>query len=193
MRLFALLALLPSVICMTACPAADDGTESADGADDGSGAPTSAPSDDGGATMTAADDAMTQDETAAADDGGGQQTWGAPCAVDDDCVALLGDGAVCLFQAVVYELPEGYCTKPCSLPDNMATIVEDAPDCDPAGGVHCIGQKTVSFEYCAVPCTDNGQCTRESYECRQMPQIAQPDDPSFCLMPDCCLQDCGAC
>lgn len=187
MRLRAVLALLPFILA--ACPAADDGTDSADGADAGT-----ASADDGAPTSAADDGAMTQDDTAAGDGGGGiQQTWGAPCATNDDCVALLGDGAECLFQAVVYELPEGYCTKPCSLPDNTATIVENAPDCDPNGGVHCIGQKTVSFEYCAVPCTDNGQCTRENYECRQMPQIAQPDDPSFCLMPDCCQQDCSEC
>ena len=186
MRLRALIALLPWTIA--ACPAADD-SETADGADDGTGAPTTAADD--GTPTTAADDAMTQDETAAADDGGGlQQTWGAPCATNDDCVPLLGEGAECLFQAVVYELPMGYCSKPCSLPNDTATVALDAPDCDPAGGVHCIGQMTVGFEYCAVPCTDNSQCTREGYECRQMPMIAQPEDPMFCLIPDCCLGEC---
>lgn len=180
MRLRALIALLPWMIA--ACPASDDGTGGTEGADDGV---------DDGAPTTAADDAM-QDETAAADDGGGlQQTWGAPCATNDDCVPLLGEGAECLFQAVVYELPMGYCTKPCALGDDMTTIVENAADCDPAGGVHCIGQETVSFQYCAVPCTDNSQCTREGYECRQMPMIAQPTDPMFCLMPDCCLGECS--
>ncbi|MBL4686109.1 MAG: hypothetical protein JKY37_16065, partial [Nannocystaceae bacterium] len=45
------------------------------------------------------------------------ETWGAPCTTDAECVALVGDGGVCQFKAVIYELPGGYCTKACSLPD----------------------------------------------------------------------------
>lgn len=189
MNFRALLAL--SVLGLCACPAEDDETDgSASAADDGSGPGTSAPADDGAATM-ADDGAATQDDTAGADGGGLQATWGAPCATNDDCIALLGPGGECLFQAVVYELPGGYCSKKCALPDDQTLIVLDAPDCDPAGGVHCIGQSSVDFQYCTVPCTDDSQCTRENYECRQMPQLAQEGDPTFCLMADCCLGECA--
>lgn len=118
------------------------------------------------------------------------ETWGAACGGDADCVALLGDGAVCLLNAAgVYALPHGYCAKPCVLPDMTTRFVPDDPACDPAGGVACTGQKDV-FEYCAPICTDDAQCTRDGYICRQMPLIAQPDDPSLCLMPDCCEDTC---
>ena len=117
------------------------------------------------------------------------ETWGAACSTDDDCVALLGEGAICAFEAVIYELPGGYCTKPCSLPDSQTRVVENDPACDPDGGVACIGQKPL-FERCAILCTDDAQCNRDGYYCRQMPMISQPEDPPFCLMPDCCQDTC---
>ena len=46
------------------------------------------------------------------------------------------------------------------------------------------------FEACSPECTSHEQCGRDGYMCRQMPEIAQPDDPMFCLMPDCCLDGC---
>lgn len=116
--------------------------------------------------------------------------WGAPCQVDADCVPLLGEGAVCDSMAVVYELPGKYCTKPCQLPDTMTTVVHDDPTCDPNGGVHCVGQLNI-FERCIPACTEDAQCNREGYLCRQMPSISAPQDPTFCLMPDCCLGACG--
>lgn len=115
--------------------------------------------------------------------------WSTPCTADDECVALLGAGGVCLFQAVVYELPGGYCTKPCDLPDDNTRVVMDDPACDPAGGIACVGQKD-TFSNCSPLCTDDAQCNRDGYICRQMPIIAQPGDASLCLMPDCCQGTC---
>lgn len=119
-----------------------------------------------------------------------QETWGAPCSTNAECVTLLGAGAECLNMAVVYELPAGYCSKPCTLPDANTRVVPDDPTCDPAGGVACLGVMG-TFEYCAKICTDDAQCNRDGYTCRQMPSISEATDPSFCLMPDCCLQTCN--
>ena len=117
-------------------------------------------------------------------------TWGAACTTNEECVALLGDpAAICETNAVVYELPGGYCTKPCVLPDATTQAVPDAADCDPNGGVACIGLMG-TFERCGIICTDDMQCNRDGYICRQMPLIAQPDDPRMCLMPDCCQDTC---
>jgi hypothetical protein len=117
-------------------------------------------------------------------------TWGARCSTHADCVALIGDpAAVCDTMAVIYELPGGYCTKPCTLPDLDTQFVLDAPDCDPDGGVACIGSKG-TFERCGLVCTDDMQCNRDGYICRQMPLIAFPEDPRMCLMPDCCQDTC---
>lgn len=117
-------------------------------------------------------------------------TWGAHCTSHAQCVALLDDpDAICETMAVIYELPGGYCTKPCTLPDATTQFVPDAPDCDAGGGVACIGSKNV-FERCALPCTDDMQCNRDGYICRQLPLISQPDDPRMCLMPECCQDTC---
>jgi hypothetical protein len=115
------------------------------------------------------------------------QTWGAPCCTDADCVALIGEGAICETRAVLFELPGGYCTKPCEVPQGM-TVVLDAADCGP--GVACVGQDPI-YERCILPCTDDQQCDREGYQCRTMPMIAQEGDPTFCLMPDCCYDTCA--
>lgn len=118
------------------------------------------------------------------------ETWGAPCTTNEECVALIGDpAAICDDAAVVYELPGGYCTKPCVLPDANTRAVADDPQCDPAGGVSCLGVMG-TFERCAIPCTDDNQCNRPGYMCRQLPLISQDGDPSFCLMPDCCQDSC---
>jgi len=118
-----------------------------------------------------------------------QTSWGAACSTNADCVALLGDGAECLPTAVVFELPGGYCSKPCVLPDADTRVVMDDPACDPDGGIACVGGKG-TFEYCAPLCTDDAQCERDGYICRQMPIISFPEDPSLCLMPDCCMGTC---
>ena len=119
------------------------------------------------------------------------ETWGAACQTDQDCIDLIGDPDVfCDTEAVVYELPGGYCTKLCTLPDMQTQSVLDAPDCDPAGGVACIGVKG-THERCGIVCTDDQQCNRDGYICRQLPLIALPEDPRMCLMPDCCLDGCA--
>jgi len=185
----------------TACPADDTEEETA--------AETTSSEDATATAPPATDTAATADETASADgsvelgcaagvmgtdtDGASNpimETWGAACTTNEQCIDLLGDpAAVCDFSAVIYELPGGYCTKPCTLPDGNTTAVPNDPQCSADGGVACIGVLG-TFERCAIPCTDSDQCNREGYICRQLPLIAQASDPSFCLMPDCCQDTC---
>jgi hypothetical protein len=175
--------VLPWVLpLLAACPSDDDETGGNATTNDAATSPA-----DGMATV---DDGMTADDT----NGTPSQTWGAPCMTDDECVTLLGAGGMCLMQAVVYELPGGYCSKVCTLTDNMTRVVPDAADCSPDGGVDCIGQSAVNFQQCAVPCTDDSDCTRDGYICRLMPLIGQDGDPKYCLMQDCCDElDCSDC
>jgi hypothetical protein len=123
------------------------------------------------------------------------ETWGAPCTVDADCEPLLGADAVCIQNILgVYDLPDGYCTKNCSLPNTSVTFERDSADCDPNGGVTCVGVEG-AFTACALECENHSQCGREGYGCRIMPSIAAEGDPSFCLMNavDCCTTDSGEC
>ena len=123
------------------------------------------------------------------------ETWGAPCATDDECVPLLGEGAKCIQNILgVYDLPGGYCSRECSLPDTSVSFELDSPDCDPNGGVACVGVEG-AFTACALPCESHDQCGREGYGCRLMPDIAAEGDPTFCLMNtvDCCTTDSGEC
>ena len=121
--------------------------------------------------------------------------WGSPCETNEDCVAVLGEGAICDNLAVVYELPGGYCTKPCIVGDdpnvNMSSVELDDPDCDPNGGVHCVGANGI-FSRCAPPCSSDAECTRDGYFCTRMPQISEDGDPTFCLMDECCEGDCAS-
>ncbi len=174
---------------LTACPA-DTGSDDDGASSPSTNADSSAGSASGGDDAAALGCAFPEmiDGTNGATEPL-QDAWGAACSGDAECVALLGDGAVCLNQAVVYELPLGYCSKPCVLPDANTRFVADDPMCDPAGGVSCVGSKG-TFEYCARECTDDAQCDRDGYICRQMPIIAMQDDPSICLMPDCCQGTC---
>lgn len=127
------------------------------------------------ATTTAA----TTDQTTG-EDQGLMSHYGAPCETDADCMKLLGAGGVCLKDILgVYALPGGYCSTDCDLPDQQTTYVLDAKDCTMMAD--CLGLMGY-FEGCAHVCTDDSQCPREGYECRQMPQISNPDDPEFCLM-----------
>jgi hypothetical protein len=71
----------------------------------------------------------------------------------------------------------------------MTTVIADDPQCDPNGGVACVGQRP-AYQRCARVCTDDQQCNRQGYVCRQMPSISVEGDPEFCLMPDCCLGSC---
>jgi hypothetical protein len=175
------LAVCAGFVCGLAlgCPGADD-------------TDTTASSADSGQTDTTAGDACPLEQPANTSDGSQDpvmDAWGAPCSTDADCVALLGDGAVCDNMAVIYELPGNYCTKPCSLPDTNSTFFADDPACDPNGGVDCVGQKPI-FERCAKVCNDDAQCNRDGYYCRRMPMISNDGDPTYCLMPDCCQECC---
>lgn len=175
---------------LLACPAEDNGnsnaateagdstaaTDVASGADAESGDPAACPNGNFGLGTDGQNNPL-------------MDSWGSPCTQDSDCVPALGEGAICQKLAVVYELPGGYCSRPCTLPDNATRVVDNAPDCDPGGGIACIGLKGF-FESCAPLCTDDMQCNREGYFCRQMPMIAEEGDAKACLMPDCCDGTC---
>ena len=121
--------------------------------------------------------------------------WGAPCSVDADCEPLLGADAKCIQNILnVYDLPGGYCTRECHLADTSVSFELDSPDCDPNGGVACVGVEG-AFTACALPCDSHDQCGREGFGCRLMPSIASEGDPTFCLMnaTDCCTTDSGEC
>jgi hypothetical protein len=178
----AIAVLLPALL-VAACPSDDDAEGGGSGSADSEGG-GSADTTAGDGLGCAADVESMFDTTSGATDPV-QETWGAACSTDEDCVALLGMGAVCLTEAVIYELPLGYCSKPCVLPDSTTRVVPDDPMCDPAGGIDCIGNSLV-FQYCAKACTDDQQCNRDGYMCRRMPMISQEGDPEYCLMPDCC-------
>jgi hypothetical protein len=124
------------------------------------------------------------------------EVWGAPCTENVDCMPTLGADGVCVENILsVYDLPGGFCTKvECELPDSATSFVHDAVDCDPAGGVTCVGAKDL-FSACIIPCSDSNQCGREGYGCRAMPQLASEGDPTFCLMNpvDCCATANGQC
>lgn len=108
------------------------------------------------------------------------EEFGHPCVGDDDCKAVLGADGVCLKDILmVYNLPGGYCSRLCMLPDAATAYVPNDPTC--GDGVYCIGADGY-FEGCAIECTDNSQCPRAGYECRIMPQIGVDGDPKFCLM-----------
>ncbi|MEZ4383458.1 MAG: hypothetical protein R3A79_19160 [Nannocystaceae bacterium] len=114
--------------------------------------------------------------------------WGAPCTTDDECVALIGDGASCLNDILsIYVLPMGYCAKLCSLPDDATKYVENDAAC--GDGRTCLGAKDF-FEACAIPCTSDDECQRDGYTCQILPQIGEEGDPKFCLMQPECTQSC---
>ncbi len=119
--------------------------------------------------------------------------WGSACTTDQECVARLGAGAICGNSAIIFELPGGYCSKPCMIGDDpmdtSITVELDDPECDPAGGVACVGANGI-YSRCAVACLGDEQCGRSGYFCRTMPQIAADTDPTFCLMDDCCEDAC---
>jgi hypothetical protein len=164
--------------------------------------------DGGGDEDTAADtDAETSTSTTGAEPCGTEwvekdgttesvmSAWGAPCTQASDCTPLLGEGAECVSNILgVYDLPGGFCTKYCDLPDTSTTFIHDSPQCDPAGGVTCVGAKDL-FSACIIPCQNDSQCGREGYACVTMPTLASEGDPTFCLMNkvDCCTTDSGQC
>lgn len=128
----------------------------------------------------ATDDTGSDSSSSGGDDTSLMKTYGAPCATDADCQKLLGGTGKCLTDILgVYALPDGYCSTPCSLPDQLTTYITDAKDC--LMMTDCVGLMGY-FEGCAHACTDDSQCPRAGYECRRMPTISNPDDPEFCLM-----------
>lgn len=134
------------------------------------------------ATATSTSEATGTTGTTGEPDPGLMGEWGHACQSDDECSAILGDKGVCLTDILMlYSLPGGYCTKECTLPDAMTFYEPGDPACAP--DALCIGASGY-FEACAVECTDDGDCPREGYECRLLPQIGQPGDPMFCLMTD---------
>ena len=177
-------------LTLLACSASDDDAEDGNDtvADDAETAPTTEADSSGGGDDGDLRCAANLPEDANDGATGIMGTWGAACGTDADCVPLLGDGAVCLKKAVIFETPGGYCSRPCDLPMGMSGFIADDPMCAPEGGVSCLGVEG-TFEYCAVPCTDNSQCERAGYYCRLMPIISQETDPTFCLMPDCCEEE----
>ncbi|HEY0132666.1 MAG TPA: hypothetical protein VGB85_01265 [Nannocystis sp.] len=142
--------------------------------------PTTAPTTDA-STSEATTEATT--DGSSGDSGGVEdlmKVHGHACGTDDDCKALLGPDGICQKDILgVYSLPGGYCTTYCQLPDQQTTYQLDSRFC--TLGADCVGLMGY-FEACAHVCTDTAQCPREGYECRQMPQISNPDDPKFCLM-----------
>ncbi len=154
-------------------PTSADGSES--GGDDSSAALGCAAEVENDTTDGASEDVQT--------------AWGSACTDDAQCIERLGEGGICLFQAVIYELPLGYCTKSCELPAGEKYVFDD-PACDPDGGIDCIGLAPL-FQYCAPQCSDDAQCGRDGYSCRNFPMIAEDGDPTYCLMPDCCEDNCA--
>lgn len=163
----------------TVTPGTDTGTSAAS-ADDTTGEPTTAtPTSDPG-TSTGEPDPTSGGSTTETVDEGLMGKYGHACATDDDCKAILGAGGICQKEILgVYDLPGGYCTTYCHLPDQQTTYMKPPNDCTMDSD--CVGLMGF-FEACAYECTDNSQCPRDGYECRQMPQISNPGDPKYCLM-----------
>lgn len=144
---------------------------------------TTEPLTTGQTTDTSTGEAATDSSSSSGDSGGVEDLMkmhGHACASDADCQALLGPDGVCQKDILgVYSMPGGYCTTYCQLPDQLTTYQLDSRSC--TMGADCVGLMGY-FEACAHVCTDDAQCPREGYECRQMPQISNPGDPKFCLM-----------
>ncbi len=144
--------------------------------------PTTGPTTD--AATDASTDPTTETTTDASSSGGEtmslMETYGHACESDADCKALLGADGVCQKDILgVYNLPGGYCTTYCQLPDQQTSYQLKSEFCTMMAD--CVGLMGF-FEACAYVCTDNSQCPRDGYECRVMPQISNPGDPKFCLM-----------
>lgn len=171
------------VACFALSGCGDDGSADAEGTAD-----TTAGEGEAGETGANAceQEWKTKDNASAPDT---MTKFGTPCTTDADC-SHLGENGECMEDVLgIYELPGGFCSIRCNLPSSDVTFVNDDPQCDPAGGVTCVGAMGL-FSACIEPCTEDSNCSREGYGCIRMPTISIPDDPTFCLMnPDeCCLQ-----
>lgn len=177
-----LLFLLP-VSLLLACPA-DDGSE-------GSEEAAEAETGETGEGLACGEEFVEKDGTTPTL----MDAWGAPCMTNAECEATaLGAGAVCITNILgVFDLPLGYCTRECTVGSTETTFVLDSAECDPNGGVACVGIDG-SFTACAPVCTSDSQCGREGYGCTTMPLIAAEGDPTFCLMnADACCTAPGSC
>lgn len=123
------------------------------------------------------------------------EQYGAPCMTDADCEAVLGADGICIDEILgVYKLPGGFCSKACDLANTSVSFEHDSAQCSADGGVTCVGAQGL-FTACIIECTDDSECGREGYGCRNMPTLAAEGDPKFCLMStaDCCTTDSGEC
>jgi len=183
------LGLLSLVACFAPIGCGDDGdANDTDASTSGSG-------EAGEAGETGADacaeEFVTKDNADAPDT---MTRFGTPCLTDADC-SHLGETGECFEDVLgIYELPGGFCSIRCDLPDTSTTFVNDDPQCDAEGGVTCVGAKGL-FSACIQPCTEDSNCSREGYGCVRMPTISIEGDPLFCLMnqDECCLQTQDVC
>jgi hypothetical protein len=156
------------------------GTTQTPGTTEAGGSSTVSPTTTAGPDTDATATAGSSSSATTGGDAGLMGQYGHACETDADCIAVLGDGGKCLTDILmVYNLPGGYCSTDCDLPDQQHTYISMAADCKL--GADCVGLMGF-FEGCAFPCTDSSQCPRDGYECRQMPEISNPGDPTYCLM-----------
>jgi hypothetical protein len=166
-----------------------NGTTTTNASSDGSTGASSTPMTSSMTTETTGEGTTTDPTTTAGTTGtpgeSKMEFFGLPCTADADCTPTLGADGKCLKDILgFYELPGGYCSILCALPDAMTGYVKDDPTCAGGGpGSYCISADGY-FEGCVTECTDNSQCPREGYECRIMPQLGKDGDPKFCLMTD---------
>ncbi|MFV8749698.1 hypothetical protein ACNOYE_03995 [Nannocystaceae bacterium ST9] len=186
MKRFAVLSLIPALSLFAfACDSDDGDDEVADtaGTDETTAGET-------GTDLVCGEEFVEKDGTTPTI----MTAWGAPCMVDADCEGGLGAGAKCITNILgVFDLPGGYCTRECSVGSTDVSFVLDDPECDPAGGVACVGIDG-SFTACAPVCASDSECGREGYGCTIMPLIGAEGDPTFCLMSaDACCTAPGSC
>jgi hypothetical protein len=181
MKRFAVRSLiLASCIFSLACTPADDGDDEV----------AETTGDETGADLVCGEEFVEKDGTTATI----MATWGSPCTADADCEPGLGAGATCINNILgVYDLPGGYCTRPCTVGSTETTFVLDSAECDPNGGIACVGIDG-AFTACAPVCSSDSQCSREGYACTIMPNIGAEADPTFCLMnAEACCSTPGTC
>lgn len=186
---FASILAFSASLALIACSGDDTGTDSDTATTTNSGTTTAGTdTETGGTGGSLMDQYCKSGEPTPSGGTNLMEEWGAPCTTDDECVALIGDGATCLMDILdIYLLPKGYCAKLCSLPDANTKYVPDDPVC--GTGRTCLGAKDF-FEACAVPCTSDDECQRDGYTCQILPQLGADGEPKFCLMQPNCTNAC---